>query len=775
MLSINNLPSSLMVLVLLLSFDVQAQQVTSGLTYYKDIKPLVDSRCVVCHGCYDAPCQLKLSSPEGIIRGANKDKVYDGHRLLADTPSRLFMDAHSVEEWRKKDFFSVLYGDKKTLDSEDSLFYQMLLLKARNPLSQVASDNQKLPEDAFDLRLNRDEQCPVSDQFDDYAEEHALWGMPYGLPGLASTEVDLVKDWLIQDMPMGVSPSLSGDYQKSISKWEGFLNQNDLKSQLISRYIYEHLFIANLYFDDFKSVKYFKLVRSITPPGTPIRIIATRRPYEDPIKDPLIEKPVERIYYRFQPVKSTVVAKNHIPYALNEERYNRFNELFFKPDYQVTELPGYEISLASNPFAVFKQIPPASRYKFMLDHAQFTIRGFTQGTVCRGQVALNVINDHFWVMFVDPEHAVSKKLNSMLPEQTELLDLPAENTSNAGLLAHWTEYSDSQAVYLSNKSRILSDVVGSHRPDLDWIWQGDGHNKNAALTVFRHFDSASVVQGLVGPAPKTAWLIDYPVLERIHYLLVAGFDVYGNAGHQLSTRLYMDFLRMEGEFNFLALLPEKVRMQLRDDWYRGTDESVKEYVYGNLAYLNAASKVDYPSNEPAQSFLYRQIQRHLSAILPARSLKQHDENIYQQLKPLQAMKGHKANLLPEMGLLMITGQQKPTGLFSILRNSAHTNVTSPFNEKSNRLPEEDYLTVMPGVIGAYPDALWRVEEQDLGLFVQAITSLENEKDYDHLMYRFGIRRTHEKFWQHSDELHQFYNKQSPVEYGVLDYNRLENR
>ncbi|MCZ8499601.1 fatty acid cis/trans isomerase [Vibrio lentus] len=28
-------------------------------------------------------------------------------------------------------------------------------------------------------------------------------------------------------------------------------------------------------------------------------------------------------------------------------------------------------------------------------------------------------------------------------------------------------------------------------------------------------DSASVVQGLVGPQPKTAWILDYALLERI--------------------------------------------------------------------------------------------------------------------------------------------------------------------------------------------------------------------------------------------------------------------
>lgn len=30
--------------------------------YWDQVKPIVAIRCVVCHGCYDAPCQLKLSS-----------------------------------------------------------------------------------------------------------------------------------------------------------------------------------------------------------------------------------------------------------------------------------------------------------------------------------------------------------------------------------------------------------------------------------------------------------------------------------------------------------------------------------------------------------------------------------------------------------------------------------------------------------------------------------------------------------------------------------------
>ncbi len=54
---------------------------------------------------------------------------------------------------------------------------------------------------------------------------------------------------------------------------------------------------------------------------------------------------------------------------------DRYNELFFETDYQVTSLPGYEVGYASNPFKVFREIPAKSRYKFMLDNAKYTKAG----------------------------------------------------------------------------------------------------------------------------------------------------------------------------------------------------------------------------------------------------------------------------------------------------------------------------------------------------------------------------------------------------------------
>ena len=108
------------------------------LSYQTDIEPIFESKCLACHGCYDAPCQLKLEAPEGLDRGASKDKVYNGARTESVTPTRLFQDALTTAQWREKDFFSVI---DSTDGMQSSLLYNMLALGRKHRFS----DNEKLP------------------------------------------------------------------------------------------------------------------------------------------------------------------------------------------------------------------------------------------------------------------------------------------------------------------------------------------------------------------------------------------------------------------------------------------------------------------------------------------------------------------------------------------------------------------------------------------------------------------------------------------------------
>jgi Fatty acid cis/trans isomerase (CTI) len=736
---------------------------------------VLETRCVVCHGCYDAPCQLKLGSFEGIDRGATTAKVYESSRLTEASPTRLFIDAHSSADWARRGFHAVLpellpeplgaHSSEASrggphADFRTSVLARMLELKRAHPIdgrTDIARD--------FTLDLDRSQTCTDADHFDDYARAHPSWGMPYALPALADAESRAVVDWIEGGAPHSDPEPPSPSLALAIVSWETFLNDSSLKSRLAARYIYEHLFLASLYFEGLDDHTFFRLVRSRTPLGA-VDEIATRRPFDDPKSD--------RVYYRLVVRQERPLAKTQMPYALGPARMASYRKLFIEPDIRIDRLPSYEPALAANPFRTFEALPVESRYRFMLDEAEYTMMGFIKGPVCRGQVALDVIEDRFWVAFSSPDAPWTRDEANFLASEKLDLEMPASGGSDA-LPTLWFGYGAAHDRYVQKKAEYLDAVARRDGgPSLGSIWSGDGHNPNVGLTVFRHFDSATIVQGFVGGPPKTAWVVDYPLLERIHYLLVAGFDVFGNVTHQVTTRLYMDFLRMEGESNFLTFLPPARRKALADAWYRGVDGKAKDRVYAELASLKSAPGVHYRTATP-EIELFAMLKSALGRSLATGYDLDHvdDAGTRSALERLAHVHGAAAAWMPETSFVAIERSDGPEAFASVLRESAHTNVAQLFAEKARRVKEEDSLSVVRGFLGAYPNALFAIPQGQLDAFVDAVSKLDGEPSYKALRQRFGVLRSAPEFWTYSDRINDAYRRQAPLEAGLFDYNRLD--
>jgi hypothetical protein len=736
------------------------------MSYRRDVRPVLERRCVVCHGCYDAPCQLKLGSWEGIARGATKAVVYDGTRLEEAPPTRLFVDAQLPSQWRQKGFYPVLNERSPSPENNlaASVLYRSLALKTAHPLPE-----DKVLSKDFDFSLDRSQSCPRLDEYDAYEREHPKAGMPYGLPGLSGRELDVVTRWLAAGSPDDAPLPQPPEVARQVADWERFLNGNSLKERLMSRYLYEHLFLGHLMFDGDAQHGVFRIIRSADAPGLPAIPVATRRPYDDP--------GIARVYYRLELERETILAKTHMPYILSPARMAKFRGWFLDAAYRVDALPSYSAEQSSNPFVTFVAIPPDSRYRFLLDEAEFFIMNFIKGPVCRGQMALDVIQDQFWVFFVDPKVGADAASAELLARQASNLRLPAYYGSDAPAVHAWRQLAKLETDFLSAKNGFLKQGFGGAQSvDLSLIWDGEGRNPNAALTVFRHFNSASVVKGLVGDAPDTAWVIGYPLFERIYYLLVAGYDPYGNIGHQLNSRLYMDFLRMEGEGNFLTLLPKASRQSIRDRWYRGASAEVKDYIGGNKNQLDADTAIAYSSKDP-QRELYGLLGQRLAPVLDRRFELSHVAGaaLREKLQQLSALHGASLAWLPEAVVLRVDDPPRAPQYFSLLRNTAHSNVSHLLKEKSELLPAENTMTLVPGFIGAYPNAIYRATPTELPAMAVAISKLASEADYRAMADRFAIRRTDPAFWAASDALVDAYAQWSPRESGLFDYNRLDNR
>jgi hypothetical protein len=119
------------------AYQQQPVSAASADELWHDASQVFEQRCVVCHGCYDAPCQLKLESFAGAERGATKVPVYDGSRLLEMAPTRLGIDAQLPGEWRNMGFHGVLPERENPLP-ERSVLLRMLELKRAHPLDDRA-------------------------------------------------------------------------------------------------------------------------------------------------------------------------------------------------------------------------------------------------------------------------------------------------------------------------------------------------------------------------------------------------------------------------------------------------------------------------------------------------------------------------------------------------------------------------------------------------------------------------------------------------------------
>ena len=750
----------------LIASTAQAQDSAPGISYTRDIQPIFTEKCVACHACYDSACQLNLGSGEGAARGASKMPVYDGERSRAAPTTRLFYDAFGKQAWQQKGFYSVLDAQ----GSQAALMARMLELGHSAPLKP----NAKLPEDIV-LGLNRENMCATPGEFNAYAGAHPKEGMPLAVTGLTDQQYQTLQRWLASGAPIdeqGLAPSAKEALQ--VQQWENLLNQPGARESLVARWLFEHLFLAHIYFENGEPGHYFQWVRSRTPSGQPIDLIATRRPNDDP---------GTQVYYRLWPVQGVVVHKTHITYPFSAAKMARIKALFYAGNWQVNALPGYGPGRRANPFETFEAIPAKARYQFMLDNAEYFVRTFIRGPVCRGQIATDVIRDNFWTLFQDPDHDLYITDARYRGQATPLLAMPGQNDDVGSVLSLWLAYRDKRNAYEALRRDNYADLPA---PSWSSLWAG---NDNALLSIFRHFDSASVTKGLIGEVPQTMWLFDYPLLERTYYQLAVNFDVFGNVSHQAQTRLYFDLIRNGAEQNFLRLMPADSREDFMDDWYQNSGK-LKLWLDYEAIDDDKPTGLHLKAQDPKRDFANQLLTRYgaLNAspdpinrctgaycsrdgIDPAL---QDAEQALSRLTSRPAAGLKVIDQLPEATMLRVETTSGKRVVYSMLRNRAHSNVAFLLGEAYRYQPGLDTVTIYPGVLSSYPNFMFNIPAQEVPAFVAEMEQAKDATRFEQIVDRWGVRRSHPLFWQYFHDLSLYIHETTPVEEGVLDMNRYEN-
>lgn len=740
----------------------QAQNAQEKTFYDREVQPLFNNRCIACHSCFNAPCQLNLQSAEGFERGAYKLNIYDGLRTQSVLPTRLWVDAHGSKQWRKKGFFEI-NTSKKT---EQNLFYRLLKNRFDNPgtvvKKQVAA-SMLCPEQPTDL---------------------PELGMPYGFPPLHGAELLTMRKWVEAGAPTtSAPPKVNAKTQKQITEWERFLNGPKSEDRLVARYLYEHLFLAHISFPEDENI-FFKLIRSPAECAKKAPEIATRRPNDDP--------GTKKFFYCLTPFLGTIVKKTHIPYELSEKKLQRLKEIFYESKWAAVVPPSYEKSVAENPFLAFKDIPVKARYKFLLEDAKYHVATFIKGPVCNGSNAVNSIQEQFYVFFLNVDSDNTVLSQAYADQVAPLLMLPGVFGSDVeiketplfykALIDHREKYRQAR---LEQQKKIRPKGYS-----LNDIWNGDQKNPNAVLTIFRHDDNAVVEQGAIGDLPKTAFVLDYPLFERLVYNLVVNFDVFGNVSHQYLTRVYMDLIRMEAEELFLMFLPPNERLALRREWYRGfLTEAKMTYLFPTLGPAEPTSVpfkfAKATKKQMIEKILFNRLNPETRGTLDSLNWKNLEmpeafrakvalDEVQKNLREIASVRAISktpyAQYFPDLALLKIRTNTIPR-VFSLVRNKEHENVSWIMGEALRMAPQEDTLTIKEGYMGAYPNMIFDMTESDLQRFIARVKAVKSEKDYQKLTSEFGILRTNPEFWRHYDELTNHQKKHSNLDFGYLDLTR----
>jgi hypothetical protein len=412
---------------------------------------------------------------------------------------------------------------------------------------------------------------------------------------------------------------------------------------------------------------------------------------------------------------------------------------------------------------------------------------FIHGPVCKGQIALNVLNDHFWVMFVDPEYDLSVVYPAFLRLHSDKLRMPIEIGSDMRVFNALTNEHKKVAVEFY---KARQDYYTSHNYTglgYESLWRGNTAADAPLLTVYRHFDSASVHKGVLGNLPKTMWVVDYPLLERIYYALVAGFDVYGTAGHQLALRLYMDQLRVEAESYFLDYLPASRRQEVMQSWYKGIELKKIDYYSSAMP-----AKIAFVTDEPNRELIEYMVNKH---IFPATNIAfdavnyERGDAVYPRLTDKtetkdDCLKAFRAISKPgtpffllmndhniKVAYMRIRLKNEKDLAISIVINQWHSNVTHLFGEKAQLDISKDTADFITGLIGSYPNYFFDVREEDLPDFLDLLAHFDKSpRSYERLA-KYGVNRAEDRLWDVYDWFQNRFYEDEPVNAGLLDLNR----
>ncbi len=745
---------------------------SESVSFTKDVKPIFDRKCVSCHACYDAPAQLDLRSAAGIKRGAIKVDPY-APRTTPIPPTFVWNSQNKLEDWRALGFFSVTEGGK------ESIMGKLLQLGHKNPVKP----NQQFPSNIELDPFKRKFSFPNKFEVDSYAVQKPLEGMPLAVNGLSNSEYTTIMAWLNEGAQFDNKPAVTSAADAAmIKEWETFLNGADARTQLMARYIFEHIYLVTFLFENKEDANFYTLVRSTTPPGEPAI----------PVKQHRANGPVEegKFFYRFMVLDQTRCVKNtRLQMVADQKKLNRWKAIFQEQKWDARTLPGYTEHERYDVTGIFKDIPPKVRYKFLLDNTWYIRGAIVHGPSCHGNQAVGSVQDQGWHLYENPE--TSLYVND--PEYRNMVDpllsfyINKNNIQDALVTRH--EFVQRRKEFM--KLHLLREKEQGIKTRMTDIWRGEDDDDVPLVSVYRHQTDAFILDKNIagGDIPdKPNWLLDYPIMEQAYYTAVTNYDLFDSSDTWTWVRELFGLARIEAEMNLLRFIPAKDRRPTFMSWYTGplTETRLRLEMPAFNPEDSIPTAIEYKTDNPMREF-YGKLLGYMGdriiaddpinradAKVPTDPVAASMRKITDASKQIGPSWRKFKSIIPEATILRIDRGDKEPLVYTMTRDRWYDTKAFISPVLQNDDAQKGRVSILEGVQTAYPRFMFKIPEADTAAFADALIAAEDEQAFQKLAERWGVRRSSPDFWNYLDTLKAYMRRRDPTRAGTFDVDRYLN-
>lgn len=741
--------------------------------YMDDVQKIFTKRCVACHSCNTGPCQLNLTSYEGLSRGMSKDNPHDVKRTFGSVPRARLSDHYSVEKYRSMGFYPVVEQSVFEEQNKKSIMYLALTHGEDNP--------PMTKEEIRKLGLHQeseDYQCPVNEkEFKEFTIKFPFGGMPFGCPEIEEEYVETLKTWILEGAA-GPSEQTQDDLQTTlitehtpdpwldmVSEFEAFLNQDSLEWQAVARYIYEHTYSLDIHFDNHPG-EFYRIVRSRTNAPQPIDLIVTEFPTDDP------NIGSDRVYYRLEKLDRVIEMKKHSPWRLDEEAVNELVTIFFETPWTLSSLPGYP----KNPFDWFHVIPADSRARFIIRYAKEIWHSVARGSICHSRTASFIAADYAWYLTLKPE------------SDPTVID----PTLGMGNYDAFYAYPENTAFTLFTRQfhkdplryrKALEKVLRKIRPNglgIDDIAEDFffGLRHETSMEFFSSKDSQ------IPGYPEFKLLLTYADHEKFYYRTVAQYRWWGSSSEKGEAFTKSAYVRTFAENLFASLHPDPAERKELRNFYTSFEGKL---FYSLFEDFSKGRSSTVPADWDYEMITRKILERTRGTLTEdidnlnnwpitdlAKEIAPQITNLDEWEAGIRTLTGKKApypQFIPNVVHIRLGNEH----LYTLFVERRHKNNKIPGLEATERRPQDDILHAWKGFTGAFPHLFIDLSFEQASDFLTELSHVDSVEDWVAVDDKYGIDRNDQEFWPFSDWLHGWISENVGENAGVLDLRNYDLR